>query len=267
MSEPLVCIGSCNRAWRRAQVEYEEAKRRYPDLLAQYEADVAAAMKLEGAAYDHVVARIIRPEPPEKPTLTPHLGEPIWCSRCMARIRSALNELDDLAGVWQAMADGHRGVSEKDRVSGSSEGATPSPIADALDELYGDLRDIEDNYREWHPELGDTPYRGGRGAFARSMVVGWLTAHIDGILAEKGASDAGEMILRWHARIQAAAKAKPEMVRKAAPCPRCQQRSLVLEVDRDLVRCSNEDCNRVMSREDYDDLADVAAGAAAGLAS
>lgn len=260
MSEPLVCIGSCNRAWRRAQVEYEEAKRAYPRHLAEIADSVAS-----GEITPEEAAKI-RPEPPKQPTITPYLGEPFWCSRCMARIGAALTDLDELAGVWQAMADGHRGQPDKDRVSGTSEGGSPSPITDALDELYGDLRDIEDNYREWHPELGSSPYRGARGAFARTLVASWLAAHFDGIITEKGASDAGETILRWHRRIQAAAKAKPESVRKPVPCPRCRQRSLVLETDRDLVRCSNEDCNRVMSREDYDDLADVAAGAA-GLAS
>ncbi|GAA0975960.1 hypothetical protein Q7689_00625 [Nocardiopsis tropica] len=223
-----VCEGPCNRVWRQGRETF-----------------VAALTAWEETTPDE---RGDRPIPPD---VIPTPGEPVWCRGCAGSIRRALADLDNLAPLVAATSDGYRTrADDSDRVRTSQTAPSPSPAADVLDELYGYLSRIEAQWREARG-YGARPER-SRGAPALTIVVSWLGAHLDNILADPGSVGFGQSVLRWQRHLQTLAKARPEGRRKPVPCPRCDRRTLVHEIDRDLVRCEAADCGRVMSTDEYD---------------
>ncbi|HLU99153.1 MAG TPA: hypothetical protein VKZ89_20150 [Thermobifida alba] len=230
------CPGPCNRHWRAARDAHADA------------IDTWAAADPE-----------TRGQAPDPPDLTPVPGEPVWCRRCAGAVRAALADLDNLAAILTAASDGHRGhADDTGRIRSTKTSPSPSPAADLLDELYGDLCKVETDWREVCG-YGPRPAR-GRGASALTTVIAWLGHHLTDILAHPGSVDFGLRVLRWQRRLQAAAKARPPGRRKPAPCPRCDRRTLIFEDDRELVRCENLDCNRVMTVDEYDAHAAQQAG-------
>ncbi|MFE6305015.1 hypothetical protein [Nocardiopsis sp. NPDC057823] len=238
-----LCEGPCNRAWRRARDEHAYALEAFKGALADW----------EGAA---PATRGDRPDPPAAPTIAPVPGDPVWCPRCTGAIRAALADLDNLAALLAATADGHRGQGDdRDRVTASAEAPSPSPIADVLDQLYGYLSTIEGQWRQAR-DYGSRPAR-SRGAGALTTVIAWLGRHLDDILADPGSTGFGTSVLKWQRLLQRMTKTQPERRRRAAPCPRCDRRTLIYEEDRGLVRCENPDCGRVMTPAEYDAHADT----------
>ena len=82
MSSEEACPGTCNRHYREAREQFNQAL----------------------AAYDPLDSAQSRPIPP---SIQAWPGDP-WCGRCKSRIRETLAELDDLAALLLATADGHR---------------------------------------------------------------------------------------------------------------------------------------------------------------
>ena len=103
------CPGSCNFRWRAAMDAWRQA-------MAEYE----RSGRLDAAQS--------RPDPP---LAAPWPGEPVWCGTCTARIRLRLAQLDTLAGLLAATADGHRQAPPDGYVTRSA--ATPSPSRAAYD--------------------------------------------------------------------------------------------------------------------------------------
>jgi len=186
------------------------------------------------AAYDHALeAHIIDvdswiasgqqgdcPPAPAEPLVECTPGEPLWCHRCKALVRAALLDLDVLASELAARADGHRGGVQDGRVSGSRSSASPSPIADTLDKLYGFLSDLED---EWRGACGYAPRvnRTHRGAHPRSRTIGWLSEHLANLLADEDHIKSGLDILRWETVLRTLAKEEPVGTVSPIRCPRC----------------------------------------------
>ncbi|ASU81517.1 hypothetical protein CDO52_00800 [Nocardiopsis gilva YIM 90087] len=222
------CPGPCNRTWRQLRDTHADAL------------DAWAA-----AAPEH------RGDPPDPPEVEPVPGEPVWCRRCAGAIRHSLADLDNLSALIAAEADGHRGRGDdSDKVRRSKGTPSPSPAADLIDALYGDLTHWEAVYRE-AIGAGTRPER-SRGATALTISISWLSVHLDGVLTWPWSVDMGLAVLRWQRRLQATAKARPPARRKPFPCPRCDRRTLIYEEDRDLIRCENPDCCRVLSIDEYD---------------
>ena len=98
------CPGPCNRRWREARDAYKQAL----------------------ADYDPLDSAQSRPDPPE---IRPWPGEPVWCAECTTGIVLKLAQLDYLAGILSAYADGHRQSADLERVSGTAEPASPSQAA------------------------------------------------------------------------------------------------------------------------------------------
>ena len=128
------------------------------------------------------------PVPPHPPDIQPWPGDP-WCGRCKSRIREALAELDILAALFPATADGHRTAPGTERVSGSADPMSPSQAGDDLDELASMLTGWEDAYRdhmEW-PSLA----RRGHLASRETECIAWLMRNLDEILRTPFAVDFG----------------------------------------------------------------------------
>ncbi len=227
MSDEQACVGSCNRAWREAREAFKQAL----------------------ADYDPLDANQSRPIPP---SIQAWPGNPFWCGRCKSRIRETLAELDDLAALLWATADGHRAAPGGQRVSGTSVQMSPSAAGDDLEELTSMLQGWEQAYRD----LKDWRSLARRGHLASAVTtcIAWLSAHLDEILVAPFAVDFGQEVLQWHREFTNKTKAGARTLRRPLRCPRPQCRLLTLtwtEGDTHVI-CSNPDCGAHIPLAEYE---------------
>jgi len=226
MSAEEACPGTCNRHYREAREQFKQAL----------------------ADYDPLDANQSRPVPP---SIQPFPGDP-WCGQCKSRIRETLAELDYLAGMLAATADGHRAGPGGERVSGSAAPLSPSAASDDLDELSSMLRGWEDAYRELRGWQSGA--RRGYLASPETETINWLRLHLSEILAAPFAVDFGEEVMQWHREFVNKTKAGKRTLRKPLRCPRPQCRLLTLtwtEGDTH-VTCGNPDCRAVIPLAEYE---------------
>lgn len=244
------CVGRCNAKARKALRAYADAVTAHKAALANWE---HARIQADGDARLLAELDRIRPQPPAEPDITWTRGTPVWCSRDAAAIRAALADLDDLAALLESWSDGHRGAASGERTSGGQYGSrSPNPIADTLEEMYGELATVEANWRE-HRGLPPRPRRST--TEARSRTVAWLLAQLDGILAHPGSVEFGHAAIAWQARLQKLAKSDPVVRRRPVPCPRCDRRALRTRDD-GYTQCAA--CGRLLDEDEYGDLAEAA---------
>jgi ribosomal protein L37AE/L43A len=228
---PEACPGVCNRAARTAYAGYDAA-------LDQHAADMTAWLAIPGDD------RPAHPQPPAQPTAPVTLGQPVWDPRCARTIRDALAELDDVAAILAASIDGHRGAA----IAGPN-GTKPldhKAIVDSLDELYGDLAEVEDQWRQAR-RYPARPRR-ARGAHARAVCVGWLLGQLDDILLHPGSVEFGLSVLRWQRRLRGMAKVDPAAKRSPIACPRCRERQVSRRED-GYFECV---CGRLLTQAEHD---------------
>jgi len=234
MSDP--CPGPCNRAHR-----------------TNLQARARAVQEWEGAreAWQAAGSPDPAPEPPAPVLTKAHLGDPLWCRRCTGAVRAALADLDTLAAITAANADGYRTrTGPTDEPTTSTEPPSPSPAADLLDELYSDLSLIERTWRDLH-DYGPPPAR-TRGASALTGTIARLGRHLDDLLTWTGSEEWGLTVLRWQRVLQHTTRTRPSRQRRTLPCPRCDRRTLIAEQDRGLVRCETPACGHTMTAAEYD---------------
>jgi hypothetical protein len=220
------CIGPCNRRYREARDAFEQAL----------------------AEYDPLNSEQSRPEPPG---MQPWEGDPVWCGKCAASISLKLAEMDDLAAILAATADGFRDApAGMEHVSGSGEPGSPSRAADDLDELSAMLSGWEVTYRDLMQWPSPPPR--GELASAETACIAWLRRHLNGILASPAGEDFGREILQWHREINASAKTGVRTLLKPMRCPSCQLLTLTWTEGETSVSCGNPDCNRILSLAEYD---------------
>jgi hypothetical protein len=235
MTSERACPGPENRRYREAWDAYRQAL----------------------ADYDPLDSAQSRPDPPEI-QLWP--GDPVWCSDCTALIGKKLAQLDILAGILAATADGLREPGDLERVSGSSgERPSPSRAGDDLDEMFTMLSTWETVYRDLKGWLPAPPR--GEMASRETECIDWLRRHFRGILVSDVAADFGREILQWHREGENSAKAGRRTVRKPMRCPSCKFVTLFWTEGEKDVHCRNEDCKRVLSLSEYEDEAERQAAA------
>jgi hypothetical protein len=238
------CLGPCNNTWRAAWRTYQE------DWLA---------WSVKHAVWESLIAAGHRdaPEPPEppRPLVAATPGEPLWCLRCAGVLGRALAELDDLAALAAAAADGHRGQPATERASSGGPAASPSPVADMLDELYGVLANIEDQWRDARgydrrPQRDD---KGGaqRGASARTLTISWLGQHLGEILDDPWSATVARNVFAWQRRLQDRTSSAPLASLRPVRCPRCAQRA-VRRRDDGYSICRQ--CGRLLSEQEVQAL-------------
>lgn len=222
--EEIVCVGGCNRGWRDAELAYARA------LKVWTETDPTE-----------------RGDRPAKHTIRPYLGVPVWCLRCTSDIRVKLAELDDLAAIYTAAADGHRTGPAGERVSGGKGQPSPSPTHDDLDELWSVLHGWETAFRGQDPQAR-------RGYLAQSIttVVAWLSSHFDAVIAHPDiAPEFGQDVRRWHKAFKGKSHAGVEKHAKKRACPTCDYRTLSWRDGDEYVRCDNPSCLRMLTLGEY----------------
>jgi hypothetical protein len=194
------CPGPCNRRARQAWDTYDLAVEHYPEVVARWRVP------------------LVWPAEPEEPDAPVALGDPVWCARCARLVRAALDELDDLASALQALSDGQWRASARHGATGpAGKGAeAPSPgtsIPNTLDELYGALVKVEDNWREAR-SYASRPHRPRNGQ-ARRLSIAFLLDELDLILTHPGSVQFGRATLAWQRRLRTMTKSDP-----SASCPR-----------------------------------------------
>ncbi|KAB8186898.1 hypothetical protein FH608_046255 [Nonomuraea phyllanthi] len=239
------CVGSCNHRSREAWRAYHKAREAH---AAAVEAWLAAGQQGEP------------PAEPEQPDVRFWPGAPLVCENDKAKVRAALADLDELMTLRLLYGDGYEARGESERVSGSAEPPSPSSAYDDLNDLLGWLRHHETTYRASQLDWLTAPYRGAS-ASALTSAVGWLSKHLDGILAHPElAAEFAEGVLRWTRRIDQAAKARPRRRSKPLRCPQCHLATLSQMDGEDKIECRNRDCGAsrggpvVMTQDEYDAL-------------
>lgn len=227
------CPGLCNRAYREAREAWQAAL----------------------ALYDPLDPLESRPQPPE---ITPWPGDPVWCGRCAARISQRLGQLDELASLLQAYADGHRDAPDTPIVSASTEAMSPSEAGDMADDIARMLGGWEQAYRD----LRGWPHarRDGDLASWTTSCWAWLSTRLTPILASPIAEDFGKEVLAWHRDMAAQAKAGARKLHKPLRCPGCSLLTLVWTEGEEAVCCGNPDCGRVLTLAEYESEVEHRAG-------
>ena len=201
-----------------------------------------------------------RPRPEGVP---PVAGRPIWCLHHTTEICEALAQLPGhYVRLELDKARATRGPT--DRVSGSANPASPSPQGDEQDELVRWYVAWEEIVRGLlghgpRPRVTARPARSPDPATAPSLAAltlaqahSYLTVWLEAALAHPDIAQAlGEEILAWAGRLAARVKDRPPRRHRPVPCPRCQLRSLIEDVDRGYVECINQDCGRLMTLPEY----------------
>jgi len=227
--DPRACPGPCNERYRKTWREYAAE-------VADYD---------KNGRLDSSRSR------PAEPDADCWLGEPVWCPECTGKVALRLAELDDLAARLGAEADGHRDSSGLERVTSSSEPASPSPAADDLDEMHLMLSGWEGIYRAikgWQspPPRGDLASR-------ETACIDWLRRHLAGLLADPDiGADFGREVLQWHRETAGSAKAGARKLRKPMRCPSCRLLMLFWTEGEERVNCENDDCGRILSLAEYE---------------
>jgi hypothetical protein len=226
------CPGKCNSRYWKAWNAYEN----------------------ELARYDPLDPSTSRPEPPGA-DLVSEWGHPVWCGDHAAAIGLQLAQLDDLAGIYAAAADGHRGQPVTQRVGGTKVALSPSEAHDQLEELTEVVTGLELRYRDlmgWPapPPRGDL-------ASVQTSCISWLAQHLRGILACPLAEEFGRTVLEWQPAVASRAKAGQRTILLEARCPgrQCGQRMLTWKEGTDRVECANRDCGQILTKTAYDELA------------
>lgn len=230
MSDEQACPGNCNRAWREARETFKQA-------LADYDRE------------GRLDPNTSRPIPP---SIQAWPGNP-WCGTCKSKIRAALAELDILASLLSATADGHRAAPGGQRVSGTSVQMSPSAAGDDLDELISMLTGWEDDHRD-RMKLGPPQARRGHLAAPETEIIAWLMRRLDEILVGEAAVDFGQEVLQWHREFTNKTKAGARTLRRPLRCPRPQCRLLTLtwtEGDTHVI-CGSPDCGAHIPLAEYE---------------
>ncbi|MER7500468.1 hypothetical protein AB0L05_27800 [Nonomuraea pusilla] len=243
---PDACPGPCNGTARKTWDAYDQAVTRHGFEMELY-ADAYERHQDALADWRPPLAWPTEPTPPAKPeppTIPVPVGNPVWCGRCPRIIRHALVELDDTAAILAAGVDGHRGAA----IAGPN-GIKPldhRQIVDELDELFGFLVDVED---QWRAARGypDRPRR-ARGADARMRTVAWLIGVLDDILLDPWSVEVGLDILRWQRRLLRMTKSDPTSRRSPIRCPRCSERQIARGDD--YYECGS--CGRLLNQQEHD---------------
>lgn len=194
---------------------------------------------------------------------TPAYGDPVLCERCISGLRTFLDEIDRVAAIAAAAADGHRSsVDSSDSAirmhRGASASKSPSPVFEDLDEMASCL------YR-WMRLKRPAAARLGLLAREITETSAWLKFNLPSFSDDREiAAEFQAEIAGWHGRLIRRGKAGVALFNKPLPCPRCRLIGLQQERGSEVVKCA--ECGRIMSVSEYDEMAAAADEATAAAA-
>lgn len=250
------CPGPCNRRYRSAWDYYDDVLAAWQSRANAYALLRAAEITPEtfpASGEDRgpalVAPRAYRlPERPEPPKVPCTLGDPIWCAACVSTIRASLGRLDDLASLLESWADGHRGHSSGEPVSRrAADAGTPSPTANALDQLYGEFVDVEDEWRQ--RRRYDPRPRRPRNGHARRLTLSFVQGELADILASRDYVEWGGRVLKWERLLEAMSNSDPVIRNRPGRCPKCRMVNVLRTDSDDITKC--RDCGLWLNEDEY----------------
>jgi ribosomal protein S27E len=189
-------------------------------------------------------------------------ADPVWCATCAQAIADHLAALNRLVVDLEREVDVQRGaLGGGDPVSGSRTAPSPSAVVDDIDEITRLLEYWEDAHREH----AGHPFRPAR-AYGRRVpaAVAYLRGQLGELLAGPFAHEFGRDINRAHARAQRRTAQDSVRTRKPIPCPSCDLLALAHDAGAKYIAC--EGCGRLLSFDEYDSWARLAAAGARATA-
>lgn len=180
-------------------------------------------------------------------------GDPVWCRSCQRRIRVALTKIDELCTWVEGQADGYAGRTGGDgRGGGARRGGAPdlSPAIDLVDQVYGELRLIELDWRMIQGLSGSGRHGFGRTAYDRALVINFLQQHLASIMRHRKMIKPLGRILSYQVILQHMTHSEPARRDRPGRCPRCHNVNVLHTEDDDLIHCRY--CPSVITEEEYD---------------
>lgn len=229
-----ICPGRCNDSWRAADTGYRQAMDEYGTAMEQW------------AASDHALPEPSKPEPPD---FSPWGGDPVFCGRCSASVRSKLLDIKDLAAEIDAENLGLRKGPDGERVSGTRHASSPSPVGNDLEDLGRLLRNWESKAR------GEDPVaRRGHLAPEIAILCSVLATQCFPLLMAipDTAVDFHDDVQAWYRKLRDATRTGTGRHQKNRPCPRCDRYSLVWEEGNEHIECQTPSCGRLLSITEYE---------------
>jgi hypothetical protein len=185
-------------------------------------------------------------------SITPRYGQPIWCPPCTSRIRRALHDLVELY-VWLEVDKAKKAATapDQDRVTLGERMSSPSPQGDWQDEHVRWLMDWCDATSELR---GDAGVRWcGPEPRRLSVAINYLHTHLAWILErDEIALDFGQEVTHRRAILNRVTSVGQGPRHCAAPCSRCDMRTLFQHQDgtRTWIQCHS--CDRIMTLDEYE---------------
>jgi hypothetical protein len=252
--DPHACVGNCNRKYREAWDAHDTALNSWAAaaeraiLHATRQAPTAAGVPTAHQLTGRQIDALNLPDRPEQPDVPYNAGDPIWCGRCRPQIRKALIEVDRLAALLDQWSDGHRGATSGEKVSRSTAPSSPSPIANILDSLYGEVTDMEN---EWRELRAYAPVRrgSGRGTHHRMLAIAFIAEHLTDIFLSADHVVFCQRVLRWEQLLLGMTRSDPVVRRRSGRCPRCQLVNVLQTRDDGYTVC--KDCGWLMNEDEY----------------
>lgn len=214
---PTPCPGSCNNAWRRAELALNDSGTEH-DIPATW-------------------------------------GQPIHCDRCTGRARAQLAELPELVAAISLEALNGTPAKTTGTIGRATVAIWPGQASRILtDHIVGGILDLEDDIRELR-RLRHRPGRGIEGRDVTGSVR-FLSAHLTWALVEhplaeevhdRLSGNPAAQIQSWHRAAERFTRRDPRLEHHRVPCPRCELLTLYRSDGDDYIECRNINCTLLLS--------------------
>lgn len=191
--------------------------------------------------------------------LRPRPGDPVWCDIDAARIAQAVGAMPELY-VYLHLSKAVKTADKHDR-HGSGDAPSPSTEVDNQDETVRWLWDWEQTIRrerrfteaEQFPINRERVLADAVRFIARNLE--WALENLDRDLSY----NLGDDILNEHRRLTRTTKTGDAMQHRSLACPRCARKTLVHELGTKHIACTNGECGRLLTLDEYDQLVEALA--------
>lgn len=192
--------------------------------------------------------------------LQPVYGNPVHCLGCQGRAYHQLTELPELlAAVWLEATHGTAAKPTGTIGRVGIEHAWPGQASRLMtDAIVGGLVELEDDIREQRG-FRHRPSRGAEGQTATGAV-SFLLVHLEWALSQhpaatepydRDSANPGSQIHHWHKAAQRFTRRDQLRVQLAAPCPKCDLRTLARDDGDDYIECKNPSCGVLLTSKEY----------------
>jgi hypothetical protein len=163
-----------------------------------------------------------------------------------------LTKIDELCTWVEGQADGFAARTGGDGRGSAHRRGSPdlSPAIDLVDQVYGELRLIELDWRMIQGLSGSSRTGSGRTAYDRALVINILQQYLDSIMKHRKMIKPLSRILSYQIVLQHMTHSEPARRDRPGRCPRCHNVNVLHTEDDDLIHCRY--CPNVITEDEYD---------------